>query len=289
MNYIYHLLIYLDIFIIIAMSLNLLMGYGGLLQIAHAAYYGIGAYATALLMVKSGLGFLPAIILSSIISGILSLFVSLPAWRFKGDYFVMLSLSVQVAFYSLFYNWTNLTNGPFGITGIPRPVILGYRFDAIQSIFLLSAFFVILCGGITFILLRSPWGRALKAMRDDELAARGLGKNTRLLKLQAFVIACSMVAVSGGLYATYVSYIDPTSFTLDESILMLSMVIIGGLGNFRGPIIGALTLIAIPEILKFMHIPGAVAANARLLVYGLLLIVMTHVRPQGLAGEYRFK
>lgn len=289
MNYIYHLLIYLNIYIIIAMSLNLLMGYGGLLQIAHAAYYGIGAYATALLMVKLGFGFFPAIVFSSFISGILSLFVSLPAWRFKGDYFVMLSLAVQVAIYSLFYNWTDLTNGPFGITGIPRPVILGHKFDTIHSIFLLSAFFMVLCGGITFILLRSPWGRALKAMRDDELAARGLGKNTRLLKLQAFLIACSMVAIAGGLYASYVSYIDPTSFTLDESILMISMVIVGGTGNFRGPVVGAFTLIAIPEILRFLHIPDAVAANVRLLAYGLLIVIMAHVRPQGLAGEYRFK
>ena len=289
MNYIYHLLIYLDIYIIIAMSLNLLMGYGGLLQIAHAAYYGIGAYVTALLMVKLGWGFIPAIILSSIVSGILSLLVSLPAWRFKGDYFVMLSLSVQVAIYSLLYNWTDLTNGPFGITSIQRPVILGYKFDTIHSIFLLSTGFAVLCGAIMFILLNSPWGRALKAMRDDELAARGLGKNTRLLKLQAFLIACSMVAVSGGLYATYVSYIDPTSFTLDESILMISMVIIGGTGNFRGPIVGALILIAIPEILRFLHIPDTIAANVRLLAYGLLLIIIVHLRPQGLAGEYRFK
>ena len=289
MNYIYHLLIYLDIYIIIAMSLNLLMGYGGLLQVAHAAYYGIGAYTTALLMVKLGWGFIPAIILSSIVSGILSLLVSLPAWRFKGDYFVMLSLSVQVAIYSLLYNWTDLTNGPFGITGIQRPVILGYKFDTIHSIFLLSTGFAVLCGVIMFILLNSPWGRALKAMRDDELAARGLGKNTRLLKLQAFLIACSMVAVSGGLYATYVSYIDPTSFTLDESILMISMVIIGGTGNFRGPIVGALILIAIPEILRFLHIPDTIAANVRLLAYGLLLIIIVHLRPQGLAGEYRFK
>ena len=289
MNYIYHLLIYLDIYIIIAMSLNLLMGYGGLLQIAHAAYYGIGAYTAALLIVKLGWGFFPAIIVSCIVSGMLSLLVSLPAWRFKGDYFVMLSLSVQVAIYGLLYNWTDLTNGPFGITGIPRPVIIGYKFDTIGSIFLLSIGFALICGIIIFFLLKSPWGRALKAMRDDELAARGLGKNTRLLKLQAFLIACSMVAISGALYATYISYIDPTSFTLDESILMLSMVIVGGIGNFRGPIVGALTLIAIPEILRFLHIPDAIAANVRLLAYGLLLVIMAHIRPQGLAGEYRFK
>jgi branched-chain amino acid transport system permease protein len=154
---------------------------------------------------------------------------------------------------------------------------------------LLGTVLMVLCGTVVFILLKSPWGRALKAMRDDELAARGLGKNTRLFKLQAFFVSCAMVAVAGGLYATYVSFIDPTSFTLDESILILSIVIIGGTGNLRGPVIGAMTVIAIPEILRFVHMPDVYAANVRLLAYGLLLVIMAHVRPQGLAGEYRFK
>jgi branched-chain amino acid transport system permease protein len=279
----------LDIYIIVAISLNLLIGYGGLFQIAHSAYYGIGAYTTALLMVKVGWGFIPSILTSIIVSALLSLLVSVPAWRLKGDYFVMLTLSVQVAIYSLLYNLTDLTNGPFGITGISKPAILGYKFDTIGDMLIISTFFTVVCVIIMFALLRSPWGRAIKAMRDDELASRGLGKNTRLLKLEAFLIACSMVAVAGGLYASYVSYIDPTSFTLDESILMISMVIIGGTGNFRGPIVGAFILIAIPEILRFINIPDSFAANVRLLVYGLLLIIMVHLRPQGLAGEYRFK
>lgn len=289
MNYTFHLLIYLDIYLIVAMSLNLLMGYAGLLQIAHAAYYGIGAYTTALLITNFGLGFLPSLCAAAFVSGILSLLISLPAWRFKGDYFVMLSLAVQVALYSLMYNWTGLTNGPFGITGISKPVILGNGFVTQGNIFVLYSLLTILCGLVIFILLRAPWGRALKAMRDDELAARGLGKNTRLLKLQAFFIASAFVAVAGGMYASYVSYIDPTSFTLDESILMLSMVVIGGTGNFRGPIVGAIILIAIPEILRFLYLPDPVAANLRLLAYGLLLIIMVHLRPQGIAGEYRFK
>lgn len=289
MNYIYHLLIYLDIYLIVAMSLNLLMGYGGLLQIAHAAYYGIGAYTTALLMVNFGWGFIPALLVSMLIAGFLSLLISMPAWRFKGDYFVMLSLSVQVALYSLMYNWTGVTNGPFGITAIPKPVIFDNNFVTLNNIFMLFSILTIICGIIIFALLRSPWGRALKAMRDDELAARGIGINTRLLKLQVFFIACAFVAVAGGMYASYVSYIDPTSFTIDESILMLSMVVIGGTGNFRGPVVGAVVLIALPEILRFLHLPDQIAANVRLLAYGLLLVIMVHLRPQGLAGEYRLK
>ncbi len=240
-------------------------------------------------MVNLGLAFLPSLLASALISGILSLLISLPAWRFKGDYFVILSLSVQVALFSIMYNWTGLSNGPFGITGISNPVILGNRFVTLDNIFMLFSGLTIICGLIIFILLRSPWGRVLKAMRDDELAARGLGKNTRLLKLQAFFTASAFIAVAGGMYASYVSYIDPTSFTLDESILMLSMVIIGGTGNFKRPIVGAITLIAIPEILRFLQLPDPIAANVRLLSYGLLLIIMVHIRLQGLAGEYRFK
>ncbi len=289
MNYLLHLLIYLDIYLIVAMSLNLLIGYGGLLQVAHAAYYGIGAYVTALVMLKLGWGFLPAVGLAMAVAGILSLAVSLPAWRFRGDYFIMVSLAVQSVGYSLLYNWVDLTNGPFGLTGIPRPSIIGYKFDSIGTIALFSTITAGLCVLGLVLLLRSPWGRLLKAMRDDELAARSLGKNTRLAKLQAFMLACALVAVAGSLYATYVSYIDPTSFTLDESILMLSMVIVGGTGNIRGPLVGAFILIAIPEMLRFVQIPDAIAANIRLMVYGLLLIIMAHFRPQGLAGTYRLQ
>lgn len=289
MNYILHLLIYLDIYIIVSISLNLLIGYGGLLQVAHAAYFGIGAYVTSLLMLRSGLDFIPALFISMIITGVLSLLVSLPAWRFKGDFFVMMSLAVQSLVYTILYNWIDLTNGPFGLTGIPKPDILGYKFDTIGSMFLLATASAISCVLIISLLAKSPWGRLLRAMRDDELAARGLGKNTRLIKLQTFMIACSIVAVAGSIYAAYVSYIDPTSFTLDESILMLSMVIVGGTGNIRGPLVGAFVLIAIPEILRFIHIPDAISANVRLMAYGLLIMLMAHFRPQGLAGTYRLK
>ncbi len=289
MNYLLHLLIYLDIYVIVAISLNLLVGYAGLLQVAHAAYFGIGAYATALALLKLGWGFLPAVVFAAVVAAILSLAVSLPSWRFRGDYFVMVSLAAQSVGYSILYNWVDLTNGPFGLTGIPSPSILSYKFDNIEGVSILAtAVAAILVLAVVF-LFRSPWGRLLKAMRDDELAARSLGKNTRLVKLQAFLIACALVAVAGSLYATYVSYIDPTSFTLDESILMLSMVIVGGTGNIRGPLAGAFILIAIPEVLRFVHIPDAVAANTRLMIYGLLLIVMAHFRPQGVAGTYRLQ
>ncbi|MEQ1741625.1 MAG: branched-chain amino acid ABC transporter permease [Candidatus Nitrotoga sp.] len=289
MNYFYHLIIYFEIYAIVAMSLNLLIGYGGLLQMAHAAYFGIGAYAAALLWTKLGWGFFPGLAVGAFAAGVISLLVSLPAWRFKGDYFVMISIAVQTLIYATLYNWVELTNGPFGISGIARPVITGYSFVTMSSITVLYGVLALGLGMIMALLKWSPFGRALQAMRDDELAARSIGIPVNWLKLQAFALASAMVGIAGGLYASYVSYIDPTSFSLNESILMLSMVIIGGTGNVRGPLTGAAVLILLPEALRFLQLPDAVAANMRLLAYGLLLVLMMHLRPQGLAGTYRYQ
>ena len=230
---------------------------------------------------------------------VLSLAISLPAWRFKGDFFVMVSLAVQTLIFSLLHNWfspgkelgtwSNLTNGPFGIAGITKPAIFGIRIDTIGGIFALSLVVAAVCAFFSWRLLSSPWGRMLKVIRDDELTARGLGKNVRLAKIQALAIACGMVAIAGAIYSGYASYIDPSAANLDESILMLCMVLVGGVGNFKGPIIGALVLLAIPELLRFAHLPDVLAANIRLMAYGLLLVVMAHCRPQGLAGEYRIE
>jgi len=124
-------------------------------------------------------------------------------------------------------------------------------------------------------------------MRDDELALRSLGKNVRLAKLQAFAIACSMASVAGALYASYVSYIDPSIASLNDSILILSMVVVGGVANFRGPLLGAFVLLAIPEMLRFARIPDAIAADLRLALYGLALVIFMHIRPLGIAGAIR--
>jgi branched-chain amino acid transport system permease protein len=296
-NYLLHLLIYFCIYAIQAMSLNIVMGYCGLFTLAHAGYFAIGAYTYAIAS-HFGLSFVPALILAAFVSGFLSLLISLPAWRLKGDYFVLLSLSAQALLFSVLYNWyspsgkmgslANLTNGPFGIAAIPRPSICGIRLDSIGHISATYAIIFVFCCAIVWLLLSSPWGRLLQCQRDDELAARSLGKNIRMVKVQACAVGCGLVAVAGVLYAAYVTYIDPTMASLDESIMMACMVIIGGLGNFRGPLVGALVLLAIPETLRFVHMPDVYASNVRLMVYGLLLIVMMHVRPQGLAGKYRF-
>lgn len=299
MNYLLHLLIYLNIYAIVAMSLNMVVGYCGLLSLAHAGYFAVGGYAYALATLKLGWGLLPSLGLGVGLAAVLSLALSLPAWRFKGDFFVMVSLSVQALLFSLFYNWSspgaepgtlaNLTNGPFGLAGIPKPSLVFFTVDSLTGIALLSLVTAILCGLMCWRLLSSPWGRLLKAMRDDELALRSMGKNVRRAKMEVFAISCGMVAIAGALYASYVSYIDPSAASLNESILMLCIVLVGGVANLRGPLVGALVLLAIPELLRFAQIPDAVAANVRLMLYGLALVLMMHFRPQGIAGEYRIE
>lgn len=289
MTYALHLLVILEIYLVVAASLNLLIGYAGLLQVAHAAYYGVGAYAATLITMKMGLGFLPAVACGGLAAALLSLLVSLPAWRFRGDAFVLMSLSVQAALFAAFYNWVDLTGGPFGISAIPRPAMFGIDIDTNSSISALYGIITAVCIGVLALLKRSPFGRSLQAVRDDELAARSLGIGARRLKVQAFAIASAMVGAAGAMYAAYAKYIDPTSFSLDESILMLSMVIVGGTGNVRGPLVGAITLVAIPEVLRFAALPDAIGANVRLLAYGLLLVVLMRLRPQGIAGSYRFE
>lgn len=289
MTYALHLVILLEIYFVVAASLNLLIGYAGLLQIAHAAYFGVGAYAGTLLTTRLGVGFAPALLGAAAVSGILSLLISLPAWRFRGEAFVLMSLAVQVALFSVFYNWVSLTGGPYGLSGVPRPVIVGIELDTLGSIFVAYGALVSLCLGVLAFLKRSPFGRSLQAVRDDELAACSLGIPARRLKVEAFALASALVGISGAMYAAYATYIDPMSFNLDESILMLSMVIVGGTGNVRGPFVGALTLIAIPEILRLAALPDAIAANIRLLAYGLLLLILMRLRPQGLAGKFRYE
>jgi branched-chain amino acid transport system permease protein len=297
MSYFLHLFIYFNINAIVALSINLVMGYCGLLTLAHAGYFALGSYAYALATVKLGWGFFPAVGLGVVLAAVMSLAISLPAIRFKGDFFVLVSLAVQTLLFSLLYNWStpgaevgtwqNLTNGSFGISNIPRPNLWGWQLDSIESMAGLAFVTAIVCAAIVWLLLSSPWGRLLKVVRDDELAARGLGKNTKLAKIQAVAIACGLAAVAGALYAAYVNYIDPSTASLDESILMTCMVLVGGVGNFRGPLVGAFVLLAIPEALRFAAIPDAVAANMRLGLYGLLLVVMMRFRPQGIAGDYR--
>lgn len=303
MNYLLHLIALFDIYVIVALSLNILVGYCGLLSLAHAGYFAVGAYVYALAVITLGWGFISSALLGMAVGAGLSIMLSLASWRFRGEFFVLIALSVQSVLYSTVYNWhkvggpdaefgtwSNMTNGPFGIPGVSKPIIAGFEFGTPQTTVLLFTIIAVTLLILSRHLLLSPWGNLLKAMRDDELAARGIGKNVRLAKVQAIALACALAALAGVMYASLVNFVDPSIADLPEAILMISMVIVGGVGNsFRGPFVGALVMIALPELLRFLEVPGSLSGQLRLAVYGLLLVLLMHFRPQGLAGEYRMQ
>lgn len=287
MNYLLQLLTLIDIYVILALSLNLLVGYTGLLSLSQAAFYGIGAYASAILMLNLGMGFPMALISAVIFTVLLSLLISLPSLRLKGDYFILASLGFQVIIFTLLLNWTNLTGGPNGIKGIPRPQFLGLQFNTTEMYFAFCSVVTLTCAGLFYLLGNSPFGRLLKGIREDEIAMSALGKNIVLLKIYVFAIAAGFAAIAGALFAGHMRTLEPSSFNITESIFILSMIILGGTGNFVGPVVGTIITILLPEILSLLNVPNA--ANLREIIFGLLIILLLRFRPEGLFGEYKFE
>lgn len=289
MDYLLHILILINIYIILVISLDLIAGYTGLLSISHAAFYGIGAYATALLSLHFQTNFLFNMLFGIIGAAVLGVIIAFPSLRIHDDYFVIATFGFQMIVYSIFNNWVDLTRGPLGIPGIPMASLFGFNIDNHWKFLILSAIFAFLAYLLLHKLVNSPYCRVLKAIREDEIFAQSLGKNVNSYKIQVFIIGGALASVAGNLYAHYVTFIDPTSFTILESILVISMVIIGGAGSLRGPIIGAVVLVVLPEALRFVGLPSSVAANLRQIFYGSLLVLMMLYRPQGLIGEFNLQ
>lgn len=287
MEYLVHIVIMINIYIILVLSANLLVGLSNLLSLCQAAFYGIGAYLTALALMTLGLTLIPALLFSVIITAGIGYLLGYVSIQFEGDYFVLATMGFQIIIFSVLYNWISVTKGPYGIPGIPSPQFLGFvKVSGIWQYFILSSILSLLTILIFHKLIHSPFGRILRALKDDRLALLSLGRNVKKLKIQTFLIASLFAAVSGFIYATYITYIDPTSFSLDESIFIISAVLIGGTGNVRGPVLGAIFVVILPELLRFVGMPDAIAANMRMIIYGLALILLMMFRPQGIAGKY---
>lgn len=274
MEYILHLLIFISIYVLLSQSLSLTAGYAGLISLAHVGFYGIGAYTAAILSVNYSVPFLLTLPLAMLISGLIAIVVSTISLRTVDDYFIIITLGIQVAIFSVMNNWQGLTRGPLGIPGIPSIKILGFSFDDKISFLLLSMFFV----GIIWFLLnnitRSPFGRILIALSEDEIFTKSLGKNVYMAKVISFTISAMFASIAGVLYAHYISYIDPTSFTIHESIFILSIVIIGGMRNLWKIALAAAFLVLLPEALRFVGMPNNIAANMRQIIYGVILVLV---------------
>lgn len=269
------------------MSLNLLVGYTGLLSAAHAAFYGLGAYASALILTKAHLPFIFALCVGIIFPMIVAVLIGIVLSRFKDDYYVLASLGLNVIVSGIILNAQDLTNGSLGIAGIMRPKIFGFVLTSNQSFLIFAFVFLILTYLLSRFIARSSFGRALKAIREDEKSLSIFGYKTHMFKLVIFVITAGLAGLAGVMYASYITFIDPATFIVPESIFVLSMIILGGLANTEGAIIGALFLIILPEALRFVGFPADVAGQLRQVVYGVLLVLFMLFRPQGIRGEYK--
>ena len=284
--YFAHLFIIISLYAILALGLNLVVGYTGLLSVMHSAFYGVGAYAAALFMTQMGITFFVAIILSVFVAVVISLGIGLVLSRFDGDYYALGSLGFGVILYSVFLSWKGLTRGALGIPQIPKPVLFGFEFSQI-TVFLLLVL-VVLAGVYLFsrFVVRSSFGRVLMAIREDERAIQVFGYNTLYFKLVVSVLGAAIAAIAGSLFASYITYINPSSFTAMESVYLLSIIIFGGLASLRGSLLGALSLVLLFEGLRHLGLSGEVAAHVREVLYGATLIALMLYRPQGLVGKY---
>jgi len=289
MEYLLHILVIAGIYIILTISLNLIVGYTGLPALGHAAFSCIGAYTSSLLALNMGVSPWLGLLIGACVAGLSGIVVGYPAVRLKGDYLALATFGLGVIVYSVAKNWVDLTRGPMGLPGIPGFSIFGLQVLEIWGYLLLVAVFAAITIFVINRIVTSPFGRILRSIREDELAAQALGKNTIKYKLLVFVIGAFFAGIAGSLYAHYITFIDPSSFTVMESITILLMVIFGGMGSIRGSIVGAIILVVLPELLRFVGMPSSVAAPIRQMLYGLLLVVLMIKRPQGVMGEYKFK
>ena len=285
MDFFYSYVVLAEIYVALALSTNLLVGVVGIFSVSQAAVFGVGAYAVAGLTLNTGLGFLPATIIAAVGCVVLNVLVTLPALRVAGDYFVVTSFGIQLLATAVFTNWTAATGGANGTAGIPPPLIGGLAVEeAWHYLVLVTLVLALICLSF-WLLLRSPFGRLLRAIREDETAVAAAGKSVLKAKVAAAAVAGAYAGIAGGLYAAFLSFIDPSSFDLDASILMLTMVVLGGARTLAGSIIGPFLLLALPQALAYVEIPTTIAAAMRQLIYGALLIAFMLFRPQGLAGE----
>ncbi len=289
MEYFLHILVITGIYIILTLSLNLVVGYTGLAALGHAAFSCVGAYASSLLALNYGLSPWLGLLIGACVAAILGIFIGAPSLRLKGDYLAIATFGLGVIVYSVAKNWMSVTRGPMGLPGIPGFSVFGFQLSSVWAYLILVAVFVFLTYFIIRRVVKSPFGRILRGIREDEIATLAMGKDVNKHKIMVFVIGAFFAGIAGSLYAHYITFIDPSSFTVMESITILLMVVFGGMGSLGGSFVGAAILVIFPELLRFLGMPSSVAAPLRQMIYGLLLIVLMLYRPQGILGAYRWK
>jgi branched-chain amino acid transport system permease protein len=275
--YVLHVAVLAGIYVVLTLSLNLITGFCGQFSLGHAGFYGIGAYTAALLAVHLGSPFLGNLAVAAVVAGIAGFLIGLPTLRLGGIYLAMATLGFGEIIHLVLLNWLSLTRGPLGIPAIPGPSLLGWDLDTPVRQYYLALALVLLVTVIVSRLVDSRFGEAIQAIRDDEVAAEALGVPTTRLKVVTFAVSAALAGVAGAFFAHYATFVSPGSFTLVESILVLSLLVFGGLGSVEGSIAGAVILTVAPEVFRFL-------AAYRMVIYGALLLGLILFRPQGLLG-----
>lgn len=276
-QYLLNVAVMAGIYVILTLGLNITNGWTGLMSFGYAAFYGIGAYTAAILATRYALPFWVTFPVAGIVAGAFGVAIALPTLRLKGIFLALITIGFQEIVFLVTLNWISLTRGPMGIPGIPPPSIAGYTFTGNRDYFYLILAMNVLVIFVVARVMDSRVGRAFIAIREDDVAAQSVGIPVFQMRILSFVISTVMAGVAGAFFAHHATFVSAESFRLDETFVILTMLIVGGMGTLVGPIIGAVFLVIFPEAARFL-------ANYREIVYGTILILVILFRPEGIAG-----
>lgn len=277
-DYLLNLCVVAGVYSIVVMGLGILLGWAGQMSLAQAAFLGIGAYTSAYFTTHVGLNFWQALPLSILMSALVGVGVGYPCLRLSGHYLALATIGFGIITQLVLINWKAVTNGSDGITGIPAPPPIGsISFESYGTYFYIVLGFVVLCAYIAARIKATRVGRAMEAIRENELAASAMGINTTRYKILAFVLAGSYAGLAGSLLAHSIKFISPDSYSFDQSVVFLVMLILGGSSSIGGAILGAALLTLLPEVLRPLK-------NSYIMVYGAAVVAMIIFMPRGLVG-----
>ncbi len=286
-NFFLLILIYAGIYALMALGQNIITGYGGMLSLTQAGFFAIGSYATAILATRFGWSFWATLPVAALLSAFFGLLIGLPTLRLKGDYLAIATLGFGEIVRNVLNNWDSLTNGPMGIQRIPMPDLFGFTINPYKKYaFLFMLVITVLIAYLLFLRhARSRMGRALTAVREDEIAAQSMGINITKYKVYAFILGASVAGIAGSFQAVFTLSVTPGTYTFMVSIMVLCMVVLGGMGNFKASILGAFIIQLISYLPQLTGLSSVIPPQFKQILFGLILVVMMIWRPQGLLGR----
>ena len=276
-DYVFRIIIAVIIDVPLALSQNLITGFGGMLTLGQAAFYGIGAYTSAIMVMKVGAPWPVAVLTAAAVAAIFGILLGFPCLRVGSDYLTLMTIGFGEIFHIVALNWMALTRGPMGLPGVPAPQIGPFVFNSNKSLYYLYLSMTVLCYLFMYRLTKSHIGRALVSIREDETAASAMGINIAYYKVLAFAFGSMWAGVSGAMLAHFLKFVGPMTFTLNESLLHMQMAILGGLGSLPGSVLGAAILVSLPQVFQPLY-------EYRMLLNGLLMVILMAWRPQGIMG-----